>query len=243
MAYETSRSDQIMKASSGLRAPTDLDRMASPASSRTVLIVAIDPISLLICAAEPAANSSGGMVFPGGGLDPEDSDPIVLPVRGIETQPRAPRSGRPRWLAFVAVVRATFEEAGPLRSPRPVTYPAAALADGWRRKGRGVVHECCCATTSSSIQPNGAHRLGHTVGPPRRYDTFFSCVHAWGQEATSDHTESEISNGYYRPGPRAWRRCEYVMVHPTGVTPPRSVPARRRQLALRGKIWCPAKAS
>jgi 8-oxo-dGTP pyrophosphatase MutT (NUDIX family) len=166
----------------------------------------------------------GMMVFPGGGLDREDEDPLVYArFRGIDDATASAAVGVEHdGLAFwVAVIRETFEECGVLLASNDAgEVPAAALDERLAvDRGDTPLHDVL-VRHDLSVDATHIARIARwitPVGPPRRYDTwFFLCAMPPGQDATSDGTEAEHLE-WVRPsdGLDRWRRGEYVMLPPT----------------------------
>ena len=206
---------------------TDLDPHAIEVKPAATVLIVDDRPDLHVMMLRRRARSEfvgGMMVFPGGGLDAEDEDPLVYArVRGIDDRAASraidvDENGLAFW---VAVVRETFEECGVLLATDEVgTVPAAALAERVAvERGTTPLHEVLAryelfvdATVIELIA-----RWITPVGPPRRYDTwFFLCAMPAGQEATHDGTEA-VHLEWVRPseGLERWRRGEYVMLPPT----------------------------
>jgi len=206
---------------------TDLDPRGVPIKLAATVLIVDDRPDLHVMMLRRRARSAfvgGMMVFPGGGLDPEDADPIVYArVRGIDDAKASAavvldHDGLAFW---VAVVRETFEECGVLlATDNAGSVPGAALAERVAvEQGDTLLHDVLLrhdlfvdATQMALIA-----RWLTPVGPPRRYDTlFFLCAMPAGQDATSDGTESEHLE-WVRPseGLERWRRGEYVMLPPT----------------------------
>ena len=166
----------------------------------------------------------GMMVFPGGGLDQEDEDPLVYArFRGIDdaTASAAVDVDKGGLAFWVAVVRETFEECGVLLAGNSAgAVPAAALAERLAvDRGESPLHDVLIRH-DLFVDAARIARIARwitPVGPPRRYDTwFFLCAMPPGQDATSDGTEAEHLE-WVRPtdGLDRWRRGEYVMLPPT----------------------------
>ena len=206
---------------------TDLDPHGVPIKLAATVLIVDDRPDLHVMMLRRRARSEfvgGMMVFPGGGLDPEDADPIVYArVRGMDDAKASAAVALDRdGLAFwVAVVRETFEECGVLlASDGAGKTPAAALAERVAvEQGQTLLHDVLLRHDLfvDAWQMALIARWLTPVGPPRRYDTlFFLCAMPAGQEATSDNTESEHLE-WVRPseGLERWRRGEYVMLPPT----------------------------
>jgi len=206
---------------------TDLDPHAVEIKLAATVLIVDDRPDLHVMMLRRRARSEfvgGMMVFPGGGLDPEDADPIVYArVRGIDDAKASAAVALERdGLAFwVAVVRETFEECGVLlASDGAGRTPAAALAERVAvENGETLLHDVLLRHELyvDAWQMALIARWLTPVGPPRRYDTlFFLCAMPAGQDATSDGTESEHLE-WVRPseGLERWRRGEYVMLPPT----------------------------
>ncbi|MEO8696189.1 MAG: NUDIX hydrolase [Acidimicrobiales bacterium] len=206
---------------------TDLDPHNVPIKLAATVLIVDDRPDLHVMMLRRRARSEfvgGMMVFPGGGLDPEDADPTVYArVRGMDDAKASEAVAVDHdGLAFwVAVARETFEECGVLlASDAAGKTPAAALAERVAvEQGDTLLHDVLLRHELfvDAWQMALIARWLTPVGPPRRYDTlFFLCAMPVGQEATSDGTESEHLE-WVRPveGLERWRRGEYVMLPPT----------------------------
>jgi 8-oxo-dGTP pyrophosphatase MutT (NUDIX family) len=224
-------SPKIDEVSPGVKAAfahlTDLDPHGVPIKLAATILIVDDRPDLHVMMLRRRARSEfvgGMMVFPGGGLDPEDEDPLVYArIRGIDDARASAAIGVERnGLAFwAAVIRETFEECGVLLASNHVgQVPAAALAER-QAVDRGDIplhdvllrHDLFVEASRIAL----IARWITPVGPPRRYDTwFFLCAMPDGQDATSDGTEAEHLE-WVRPteGLDRWRRGEYVMLPPT----------------------------
>jgi 8-oxo-dGTP pyrophosphatase MutT (NUDIX family) len=206
---------------------TDLDPHAVAVKPAATVLIVDDRPDLHVMMLRRRARSEfvgGMMVFPGGGLDDEDEDPLAYArVRGIDDRAASAaidvdRNGLAFW---VAVVRETFEECGVLlAADSRDTVPAAALAE--RRaveRGETRLHDVL-SRHDLFVDANVIELIARwitPIGPPRRYDTwFFLCAMPEGQEATFDGTEA-VHLEWVRPSEalERWRRGEYVMLPPT----------------------------
>ena len=206
---------------------TDLDPHGVPIKLAATILIVDDRPDLHVMMLRRRARSEfvgGMMVFPGGGLDQEDEDPLVYArVRGIDDVKASALIGVERdGLAFwAAVIRETFEECGVLLASNDTgEVPAAALAERLAvDRGDVPLHDVLLRHDLhvDASQIALIARWITPVGPPRRYDTwFFLCAMPVGQDATSDGTEAEHLE-WVRPadGLDRWRRGEYVMLPPT----------------------------
>ena len=224
-------SPKIDEVSPGVKAAfahlTDLDPHGVPIKLAATILIVDDRPDLHVMMLRRRARSEfvgGMMVFPGGGLDAEDEDPLVYArIRGIDDARASAAIGvEQNGLAFwAAVIRETFEECGVLLASNTAgVVPAAALAErGAVDRGDIPLHDVLLRHDLfvEASQIALIARWITPVGPPRRYDTwFFLCAMPAGQDATSDGTEAEHLE-WVRPtdGLDRWRRGEYVMLPPT----------------------------
>jgi 8-oxo-dGTP pyrophosphatase MutT (NUDIX family) len=174
----------------------------------TVMLLRDGDAGLEVCMLQRNLNSDfvgGAYVFPGGGVDPEDSSQELQAVCRGRTDADASRLvGVERGgLAFwVAAVRESFEEAGVLLAAHEdgsvVAFddPAtAARFEDHRAEvdaGRRSLAEVC-RTEGLSLTVGDMHYFSRWVTPlgsPRRYDTrFFVAAAPDGQEALHDDRE------------------------------------------------------
>jgi 8-oxo-dGTP pyrophosphatase MutT (NUDIX family) len=140
----------------------------------------------------------GGMVFPGGAVDPHDHDPgLRATARGrlaadADATLRVPDGGLAYW---AAAVRETFEEAGVLLACNAPTATCERL--GARRldveQGRSHLADLA-AEEGLTFDLDAVHYFGHWITPPgnhRRYDTrFFVASAPSGQEPIHDDREA-----------------------------------------------------
>lgn len=143
----------------------------------------------------------GAYVFPGGAVDPEDSDPRYAKVAsGPIGEDTAARGEGAEFR--VAAVRESFEEAGILfasdASGRTVELSDPRLTDRFRQHrsdvdaGRRQLYEICVEERLSIDLGNLLYlsRWVTPLGAPRRYDTrFFVAEAPAGQEALHDDRE------------------------------------------------------
>ena len=205
----------------------DLDPHAIEVKPAATVLIVDDRPDLHVMMLRRRARSEfvgGMMVFPGGGLDAEDEDPLAYArVRGIDDRAASraidvDRNGLAFW---IAVVRETFEECGVLlATDQRGAVPAAALAErGAVERGATPLHDVL-ARFELFVDATAIELIARwitPIGPPRRYDTwFFLCAMPEGQEATHDGTEA-VHLEWVRPadGLERWRRGEYVMLPPT----------------------------
>ncbi|MCU1414287.1 MAG: hydrolase [Microbacteriaceae bacterium] len=142
----------------------------------TVLLVRDDPFEVLMVRRHSKATFASRLVFPGGVVDPDDSDEAWLPlVTGAESLDAEERTLR------ICAFRETWEETsiliGAERSPAPGgTFREVVTAAGIR-------------LPLDALQP-----FGHWITPdaePRRFDTYFYLAQApAGQTAIADGGET-----------------------------------------------------
>ena len=149
----------------------------------TILLVRDDPFEVLTVQRHAGATFASAIVFPGGVVDPDDSDEEWLPlVTGGEHLDRVERAIR------IAGIRETFEEAGLLLAQHAdgshVEQPDAAaprFIDTVRESG-------------GRLRLDKVVHFGHWITPPtnpKRFDTHFLLARApRNQTATADGTEA-----------------------------------------------------
>jgi 8-oxo-dGTP pyrophosphatase MutT (NUDIX family) len=148
----------------------------------------------------------GGMVFPGGAVDPHDHDPGLGAVaRGrtadvADAALRLPAGGLAYW---AAAVRETFEEAGLLLATDVPTGAFARVADQRLDVELGRLHLADLAAGEGLTFDLGAlHYFGHWITPRgnhRRYDArFFVTAAPAGQEPVHDDREA-VAAEWVRP--------------------------------------------
>jgi 8-oxo-dGTP pyrophosphatase MutT (NUDIX family) len=140
----------------------------------------------------------GGMVFPGGAVDPHDHDPGLGAVASGRTGAaadaalRLPSGGLAYW---IAAVRETFEEAGLLLG---ADVPATVGERLGTRRLDVEVGRCHLADLAADeglgVDLGALHYFGHWITPlgnHRRYDTrFFVAAAPAGQEPCHDDREA-----------------------------------------------------
>ncbi len=175
------------------------------------------------------AFAAGALVFPGGGVDPQDAD-SSLPWHGPSPAELGRAMGLPAARArehVCAAVRETFEECGVLlatprdRSARPGTTTEPGLAAD---RGRLLTREITLAQLLTSrglvLRADLLRPWAHWVTPadyPRRYDTrFFLARLPHGQEAMHLGGESAESRWWSPAEALArGRRGEVLLLDPT----------------------------
>jgi 8-oxo-dGTP pyrophosphatase MutT (NUDIX family) len=193
----------------------------------TVILVDDRPDLQVLCLRRRAGSVFvGGMtVFPGGGIDPGDSDPRYVERAGGRTAADADArlalvdGGLAYW---VAVARETFEEVGVLLA-RPVgggeLAPEVArhrhAVDAGERSLLDVLEEEDLELDLSAVLDIG--RWITPIGPPRRYDTrFFVARMPAGQVAVADDVEAVHSEWRTPKSALAsWADGDLVMLPPT----------------------------
>lgn len=180
-----------------------------PRLSSTVILVRDDPdLRVLMIQRHGAGDFADALVFPGGLVDPSDSDPRWLPLiadaEGAADELRT---------LGVAAYRELFEETGLL--PGPVPGEAIAkfepgpdpFADHLRRSGR-------------RLALGGLIPFAHWITPevaPRRFDTrFYLCAGVAAEELSFDGVET-LGGHWIRPAEAAEmaRTGERKIVFPT----------------------------
>jgi 8-oxo-dGTP pyrophosphatase MutT (NUDIX family) len=156
----------------------------------------------------------GAFVFPGGAIDPADSDPAVTArVLGLDDREASVRLGLPSGglRIWIGALREAFEEAGILLGApdpaRPVaTVPAGSRADldaARVRLNAGELSFAAVLAASGLVLDVGQVSLfAHWLTPegaPRRYDTWFLVAPApHGQEGSHDDAEL-VHSEWVRP--------------------------------------------
>lgn len=217
-----------------------VSRAAHPAEvpvrpAATIMLVEDRPdLHVLLLRRRAASDFVGGMmVFPGGGLDPADSDPRAEALCvGLDEATASRRLGLPQGgLAYwVAAIRETFEEAGVLlavdeASQRELRLDDPALRERFDALRSEVDQEQIGLVDAARgehlrLRTDAVHYVGRWItpeGPPRRYDTrFFLAACPPGQEALHDDGEA-VDSCWMRPA-EALRRFEtgdLTMLPPT----------------------------
>jgi 8-oxo-dGTP pyrophosphatase MutT (NUDIX family) len=155
---------------------------------------------LLLQRARSSGFVPGAWVFPGGRVDPEDSDPRLLPrLGGLEPEEAARRLGLfqgvpPAIAYYMASVREAFEETGlwpGSQGPDPASPRVAEAREALLAGSAGfpeVMEEL-----DLHIPGRNLEYIAHWITPvvePRRYDTrFFAAVVDAGREARIDARE------------------------------------------------------
>jgi 8-oxo-dGTP pyrophosphatase MutT (NUDIX family) len=153
----------------------------------------------------------GAFVFPGGAVDPADSDDkLTKRVIGLDDAGASARLGVAAGglRVWIAALRETFEEAGILLS-RPAgtgerTHPSAATLEAAReRLNAGSLRLVdLLAEHDLALDAGGVFLFSHWLTPdgaPRRYDTWFLVAAApHGQEGSHDDAEL-VHSEWVRP--------------------------------------------
>ncbi|MFC7326197.1 NUDIX hydrolase [Marinactinospora rubrisoli] len=180
------------------------------------------------------AFAPGMHVFPGGGVDPRDAEPLGAAVRWAGPAPAewGRRLAAPEPLAralVCAAVRETFEESGVLLAGTPDGRVVAdTRGDDWEADRLALIDRSLpfvefldrrdLVLRSDLLRPWA--RWITPVVEPRRYDTrFFAAVLPEGQ-LTRDVGGEADQVLWARPADAvaAWRRGEMAMLPPTAVT-------------------------
>ncbi|MCU0271644.1 MAG: hypothetical protein MUE34_00255 [Acidimicrobiales bacterium] len=191
----------------------------------TVLLLADLPdLHVQILTRRKASSFVGGMVvFPGGGLDPEDADPAWGElVDGTDDDDASAQLGlESGGLAYwIAGVRETWEESGVLLARGVTTTPERLAAlrravDHGERTFLDVVREEGWRLAGDELA--GAARWITPIGLSRRYDTQFLVAELPpGQDAVHDGVET-VASAWMRPtdAVAAWDAGELLMLPPT----------------------------
>ncbi len=202
-----------------------------PRPAATVLTLRDTPngYEILMVRRNVRSEFMGGVyVFPGGGLDDDDS---AVPVFGLDDERASARLGLTHGGLgyYVAALRELYEEAGLLvicdEQGREVLYDAAAeraRLDAYRASlnaGETTLSEVLSAE-GTFLDLRRVEYLAHWITPvimPRRYDTRFFVVRApEGQRASHDQSET-MDLRWLRPEEAllAHDRGEIQMVIPT----------------------------
>ncbi|UDY34395.1 NUDIX hydrolase [Dermatobacter hominis] len=200
----------------------------------TVMLVRDGDRGLEVCLMQRNLASDfvgGAYVFPGGAVDPEDSDPASAAVcAGLDDAEASRRLGiEAGGLAFwVAAIRESFEEAGVLiarhADGRPLDVTDPSVAERFVRHRQDVDH---CRRTIAAVAVEEDLRLDAgalhyfsrwitPLGSHRRYDTRFFVAAAPDQEVV--HDDRELIGTEWLTPVEALRRHddgEIVMIFPT----------------------------
>lgn len=149
--------------------------------------------------------ASGAMVFPGGKLEPSDSDPalrgLCAGAEGLDDYALALR---------VAAIRESFEECGVLLA-RPAgssaLVTASRLADLWKRHrnegpGQGVAIGSFARDEGLVLACDLLVPFAHWITPemmPKRFDTHFFLVEAPPAQATAHDGYEAVDARWLRP--------------------------------------------
>lgn len=152
---------------------------AVPRHAATVLVVRDDPLRVLMVRRPPTGTFASALVFPGGGVEPDDDDRSWDELAPGNHDDRA---------ALIAGVRETFEEVGLLLGARSAADRTGAFPDAVRRAGGLVLDDI--VPIARWVTPSMA---------PRRWDTRFLVARAPdGQEPVADGAEA-LSADWLRP--------------------------------------------
>lgn len=193
----------------------------------TVIVVDDRPTLQVLCLRRRAGSEFvGGMtVFPGGGLDPEDSDPRFesrIAGRSAAEADHRLELERDALAYWVAVARETFEEVGVLLARQrdggrlsPDVARHRYAVDSGERQLLDVLEEEDLVLDLGEVYDVG--RWITPVGAPRRYDTrFFVARMPAGQHAVADDVEAVHAEWRTPDGAlKAYRDGELAMLPPT----------------------------
>ena len=189
--------------------------------------------ALLLKRVHSAGFVPGAYVFPGGRVDVEDADPLVMSrTAGLTLEAASARMGLsdanpPAAAYYLAAVREAFEETGILvgRTAGGAPFPTAATLPSVLEVRDRLLDEAC--TFAEALEDLGAliddaamEYIGHWITPivePRRYDArFFAAAVAPGSEPVI-HTAEMLEAIWISPA-RALQRTKegsLPMVFPT----------------------------
>ncbi|MGV3742656.1 MAG: MBL fold metallo-hydrolase [Burkholderiaceae bacterium] len=186
----------------------------TPRPAATIILVRDTPDGmevLMLQRTHQAAFIPGGYVFPGGAVDPDDSDPAFLKlINGVDAT-EASRildldgDGLTFW---IAALRECFEEAGVLLaydgSGRMVEEDSSGTLDRarWELDSGQVSFIDLCRRLGVQLAIDRMHYFAHWITQlqaPRRFTTrFFAAVAPAGQFASHDRSET-IDHVWIRP--------------------------------------------
>ena len=220
----------MVQVMTGTRAPANDGDAAEPAAvparpASTVMLVrdgSAGVEAFMLRRAPTMSFAPGALVFPGGAVDPQDSDPS-LPWAGPGTDAWARALGLPasRAVAHVAAaVRETFEECGvllaspPASSTAPLTAPATTADRQRLINGEHTLTQLLQAR-GLVLRSDWLLPWDHWVTPrsyPRRYDTrFFLARCPRGQSPR--HVGGESTQSRWWPAAEALRQARSGDVH------------------------------
>ncbi len=174
----------------------------------------------------------GAYVFPGGGVDRSDADPVALARcvgRDDASASRLLDLGAGGLAFWVAAIRESFEEAGVLLARRadgtPVTFDEAGVIARFEQHRADVDAgvrriESVCEQEDLFMDAGALHYFSRWITPlgaPRRYDTrFFVAAAPELQEVTHDDREL-IGTHWMTPADALHRHeaGEFVLIFPT----------------------------
>ncbi len=157
---------------------------------------------------------AGAMVFPGGAVDPGDSDESLVPFCAGLTDPDAsevldlPAGGLAFW---VAAIRETFEEAGVLlaydQHGDVVRFDDPGIGGRFSEHRRLVDSGLLpigglCADEQLTLACDTIHYVSHwvtPVGPSRRYDTRFFIARAPEAQVGAHDNRETVASLWVRP--------------------------------------------
>jgi glyoxylase-like metal-dependent hydrolase (beta-lactamase superfamily II)/8-oxo-dGTP pyrophosphatase MutT (NUDIX family) len=176
-----------------------MTRAAAPRPASTVVLLRggeREPEVLMLQRTKSAAFLGGAYVFPGGALDPSDSDPGVLRrVVGMTEADASARLGLAGALSYwVAAIRECFEEAGILIAREAGGEPVSPQrAHGLLRYRQHSFAELLQAE-DLFLPADALAYYGHWItatGRPRRFDArFFVALAPPGQAGSNDAIET-----------------------------------------------------
>lgn len=209
---------------------------AAPRRASTVMLVrdgAVGVEVFLLRRVPQMAFAPSTMVFPGGGVDPRDSEPD-LPWSGPTSLEWSHRLGctEPEARMFVAAaVREVFEECGVLLASPAANHPGGPLAEvgdpRWRGIRDGLVeHRLSLTDVLSSeglvMRTDLIVAKAHWLTPvfePRRFDTWFFAAMMPGHQVADGHTSEADHAAWFAPAEllEAYVSGDAMMMPPTVV--------------------------
>jgi 8-oxo-dGTP pyrophosphatase MutT (NUDIX family) len=167
-------------------------------------------------------------VFPGGKVDPGDSDPELLELLDFHPLPAARREESERWKAVrVAAIRELFEEAGVLLATRrgaivDLVGDQAEAFDRYRRQLQAGAITLGDIARSEDLRLLGdsLHPFSRWITPepfPRRFDTRFFVAEMPDRQLPIHDREETTASAWVSPGDalRRYRTGEFPLVFAT----------------------------
>lgn len=204
---------------------------ASPRPSATMVLLREEAgiLEVLLLKRSPRSRFiPGAWVFPGGAVDPEDSEPVLFPrLHGISYEAArdrlGPPDGGPPALAYwVAALRETFEETGILLDRGMSGSGTPTLAEGAGVEGGRVLARSqllsgemsfkeVLETLDATLDTEGMAYIGHWLTPecePRRYETRFFLAQVRPDVRATPHEKELVEALWLTPGDALARNRE-----------------------------------